>query len=49
VPNLAHDGLESILDFLVCLAANVDDLAMKYAVILAMVEVIRIFAGWEDS
>jgi len=46
VPNLAHDGLESIL---VRLAADVDELAMKYAVVLAIVEVVRIFAGQEDS
>ena len=47
MPNLAHDGLGSILTGL---TAEVDDLATRYAIILAVVEIIRIlFAGWENS
>lgn len=43
VPNVvAHDDLKGIL---VGLDVDVDDLATRYAVILAVVEVIRIFAG----
>src|SRR5712671_90706 len=44
--NLAHDGLESVLE---CPAAEVDDLVARYAVILAVVEIVRIFARRKNS
>jgi hypothetical protein len=40
--DLAYDCLESGL---VCLATDVDDLKMRYLVILVAVEVVRMFAG----
>jgi hypothetical protein len=44
VANLVHDGLESVLEGP---AAEVDDLATRHADVLAIVELVRIFAGRE--
>ena len=44
--NLVHEGLKSLLEGP---AAEVDDLATRYAVFLAVVEVVKIFAGWENN
>jgi len=44
--NLVPDGRKSILE---CPVAEVDDIATRYPVILAVVEVVRIFTGWESS
>jgi hypothetical protein len=46
VANLVHDGLECVLEGP---AAEVDDLATRYFVVLAVVEVVRIFAGRESN
>jgi hypothetical protein len=42
----AHDGLESGL---VCVATGVGDLETRHAVILAVVEIVRMFAGQESN
>ena len=44
--NLVYDGLESVLEGP---AAEVDGLAMRNAAILVLVELVRIFAGWESN
>ena len=46
VGNLVHDGLKSLLEGP---AAEVDDLATRYAVVIAVVELVRIFAGRENN
>ena len=46
VANLVHDGLESVLEGR---AAEVDDLATRNATILALVELVSIFAGRESN
>ena len=46
VANLLHDGFKSILKGPV---AKVDDLATRYSVVLAVVELIGILAGWENN
>jgi hypothetical protein len=46
VVNLVHDGLESVLEGP---PAKVNDLATRYAVVLAVVELVRIFAGRESN
>ena len=42
VANLVYDGIESVLEGP---AAKVDDLVMRYAVVLVVVGLVSIFAG----
>ena len=46
VANLVHDGLESVLEGL---AAKVDNLATRHAIVLTVVELVGILAGRESN